>query len=93
MRAIQIAQFGNPGDVLRVDDLPEPAAPGAGGVKVAVELSPLNLPDLRHPADHSFERSEVWSDGGVLLATAELVRKHPSAGHRPDPNEERSHEH
>jgi hypothetical protein len=42
---------------------------------------------------HSFERSEVWSDGGALLATAELVRRHPSAGHIPDPSKERDHEH
>jgi hypothetical protein len=42
--------------------------------------------------EHSFERSEVWSDGGALLATAELVRRHPSAGHSPDPSEERDHE-
>jgi NADPH:quinone reductase-like Zn-dependent oxidoreductase len=46
MRAIQIAQFGNPADVVRVVDLPEPPAPGVGEVKVAVELSPLNLHDL-----------------------------------------------
>ena len=46
MRAIQIVQFGNPSDVVRVVDLPEPPAPGAGQVKVAVELSPLNLHDL-----------------------------------------------
>ncbi len=46
MRAIQISQFGNPSDVVRVVDLPEPPAPGAGEVKVAVELSPLNLHDL-----------------------------------------------
>jgi NADPH:quinone reductase-like Zn-dependent oxidoreductase len=46
MRAIQIAQFGNPSDVVSVVDLPEPPAPGAGEVKVAVELSPLNLHDL-----------------------------------------------
>ena len=46
MRAIQIAQFGNPSDVVRVVDLPEPPAPGAGEVKVAVEFSPLNLHDL-----------------------------------------------
>jgi NADPH:quinone reductase-like Zn-dependent oxidoreductase len=46
MRAIQIAQFGDPSDVVRVVDLPEPPAPGAGEVKVAVELSPLNLHDL-----------------------------------------------
>jgi hypothetical protein len=42
MRAIQITEFGNPAEVLRVLDLPEPSAPGAGEVKVAVELSPLN---------------------------------------------------
>src|SRR6478672_7919793 len=46
MRAIQIAQFGKPEDVVRVVDLPEPPAPGAGEVKVAVEFSPLNLHDL-----------------------------------------------
>ncbi|HUE59727.1 MAG TPA: zinc-dependent alcohol dehydrogenase family protein [Acidimicrobiales bacterium] len=46
MRAIQIAEFGNPSDVVRVVDLPEPPAPGAGEVKVAVEFSPLNLHDL-----------------------------------------------
>jgi len=46
MRAIQITQFGNPSDVVRVVDLPEPPAPGPGEVKVAVELSPLNKHDL-----------------------------------------------
>src|SRR5258708_7846641 len=46
MRAIQIAQFGNPDDGVRVVDVPEPPAPGAGEVKVAVEFSPLNLHDL-----------------------------------------------
>src|SRR5580704_17968501 len=46
MRAIQIAQFGNPSDVVSVVDLPGPPAPGAGEVKVAVEFSPLNLHDL-----------------------------------------------
>jgi NADPH:quinone reductase-like Zn-dependent oxidoreductase len=46
VRAIQIAQFGRPEDVLRVVDVPEPPAPGPGEVKVAVELSPLNKHDL-----------------------------------------------
>ena len=46
MRAIQITQFGNPEEVLRVVDLQEPPAPGAGEVKVAVEFSPLNKHDL-----------------------------------------------
>ena len=46
MRAIQITQFGKPEDVVRVVDLPEPPAPGAGEVKVAVEFAPLNLHDL-----------------------------------------------
>ncbi|MDH6622906.1 NADPH:quinone reductase-like Zn-dependent oxidoreductase [Streptomyces sp. LBL] len=47
MRAIQITQFGKPEDVVRVVDLQEPNAPGAGEVKVAVEFSPLNLHDLK----------------------------------------------
>jgi NADPH:quinone reductase-like Zn-dependent oxidoreductase len=46
VRAIQITQFGKPEDVLRLVDLPEPPAPGAGEVKVAVEFSPLNWHDL-----------------------------------------------
>jgi len=46
LRAIQIARFGNPRDVLRLVDLPEPPAPAAGEVKVAVEFSPLNRHDL-----------------------------------------------
>jgi len=46
MRAIQITQFGNPAEVVNVVDLPEPPDPGSGEVKVAVEISPLNLHDL-----------------------------------------------
>jgi NADPH:quinone reductase-like Zn-dependent oxidoreductase len=46
VRAVQITQFGNPEDVVRVVQLPEPPAPGAGEVKVAVEFAPLNLHDL-----------------------------------------------
>ena len=46
MRAVQITQFGKPEDVVRVVDLPEPPTPGAGEVKVAVEVAPLNLHDL-----------------------------------------------
>ena len=36
-------------------------------------------------AGHVFERSEIWSDGGSLLATAELIRSHPIVG-QPPPN-------
>jgi len=46
VRAIQITEFGAAEDVVRVVDLPEPPAPGAGEVKVGVELSPLNMHDL-----------------------------------------------
>lgn len=46
MRAIQITEFGDPAEVVNVVDLPEPPAPGAREVKVAVEISPLNLHDL-----------------------------------------------
>jgi len=38
---------------------------------------------------HYFERSEVWSDGGALLATAELVRRsNQGLGTGADPSEE-----
>ena len=65
---------------------PDPAYERARHLLLANQLSSTT-------GDHSFERSEVWSDDGVLLATAELVRRHPSAGHSPDPTEEQNREH
>ncbi|MGA8249844.1 MAG: Zn-dependent oxidoreductase, NADPH:quinone reductase, partial [Mycobacterium sp.] len=46
MRAIQIEQFGDPAQVLRVVDIEEPRPPGPHEVLVSVEVSPLNKHDL-----------------------------------------------
>ena len=46
MKAIQIAAYGEPREVLQVVDLPEPTEPGNGDVLVQVEYSPLNFHDL-----------------------------------------------
>jgi NADPH:quinone reductase-like Zn-dependent oxidoreductase len=42
MRALQIAKFGNPPEVVELVDLPDPEAPGVGEVLVAVEYAPIN---------------------------------------------------
>ena len=46
MRAIQIEQFGDPAQVLRVVDIEEPPPPGPHEVLLSVEVSPLNKHDL-----------------------------------------------
>jgi NADPH:quinone reductase-like Zn-dependent oxidoreductase len=46
MRAIQIEQFGDPAQVIRVVDIEEPPPPGPREVLVGVEFSPLNKHDL-----------------------------------------------
>jgi NADPH:quinone reductase-like Zn-dependent oxidoreductase len=46
MRAIQIEQFGDPAQVIRVVDIEEPPPPGPHEVLVGVEFSPLNKHDL-----------------------------------------------
>jgi len=46
MKAIQITGFGEPRDVVRFSDMPEPAAPGPHEVLVELEASPLNPHDL-----------------------------------------------
>ena len=46
MRAIQIAAYGDPLEVLGVVESPEPAAPGAGEVLIEVEYATLNMHDL-----------------------------------------------
>jgi NADPH:quinone reductase-like Zn-dependent oxidoreductase len=42
MRAIQMEQFGDPAQVLRVVDIEEPPPPGPHEVLLSVEFSPLN---------------------------------------------------
>jgi NADPH:quinone reductase-like Zn-dependent oxidoreductase len=46
MRAIHLSVYGNPVDGLGLADVPEPKAPGANEVLVAIEYSPLNPSDL-----------------------------------------------
>src|SRR6478736_5653699 len=46
MRAIHLSVYGNPIDGLGVADVPEPKAPGADEVLVAIEYSPINPNDL-----------------------------------------------
>ena len=46
MRAIQMDQFGDPAQVLRVVDIEEPPPPGPHEVLLSVEVSPLNKHDL-----------------------------------------------
>ncbi len=46
MKAIQISAFGEPRDVLRWADFPEPTAPGVNEVLVQLEASPFNPHDL-----------------------------------------------
>ena len=46
MKAIQIARFGRPDDVLQAADVPDVGAPAAGEVVLAVEASPINQYDL-----------------------------------------------
>src|ERR1700722_4253112 len=46
MRAIHLSAYGNPVEGLGMADVPEPKAPGANEVLVAIEYSPINPNDL-----------------------------------------------
>jgi NADPH:quinone reductase-like Zn-dependent oxidoreductase len=46
MRAVHLSTYGNPIDGLDMADVPEPKAPGANEVLVAIEYSPVNPSDL-----------------------------------------------
>jgi NADPH:quinone reductase-like Zn-dependent oxidoreductase len=46
VKAIQITEYGEPLEVLKLADLPEPPEPGEGEVLVAVAYAPLNFHDL-----------------------------------------------
>ncbi|WP_406485772.1 zinc-dependent alcohol dehydrogenase family protein [Streptomyces phaeochromogenes] len=55
MKAVQIAAFGSPADVLTVTDLPDPPEPVGDEVVVAVEYSPVNMHDLAFVGGLFFE--------------------------------------
>jgi NADPH:quinone reductase-like Zn-dependent oxidoreductase len=46
MRAVHLTAFGDPVEVLRFVQIPEPAAPGRGQVLIGVDFSPVDLSDL-----------------------------------------------
>jgi mitochondrial enoyl-[acyl-carrier protein] reductase / trans-2-enoyl-CoA reductase len=46
MKAVQIEAFGNPLEVAKCVELPDPAAPAAGQAIVALEASPINPSDV-----------------------------------------------
>jgi NADPH:quinone reductase-like Zn-dependent oxidoreductase len=46
MRGIQVSAFGDPKDVAKVVELPDPAPPGADDALIGVEFSPINPSDL-----------------------------------------------
>ena len=67
MRAIQIEQFGDPAQVLRVVDIEEPPPPGPHEVLVSVEVSPLNKHDLL----------VVTGDNGTVLTSTNGINWTP----------------
>ncbi len=46
MKAVQISAFGNPLEVARLVEVPEPSPPGPRDVKLEIESSPINPSDL-----------------------------------------------
>ena len=46
MQALQIARFGDPSEVVQLVDIPDPKAPSAGEVLIAVEYAPINFSAL-----------------------------------------------
>jgi NADPH:quinone reductase-like Zn-dependent oxidoreductase len=46
MKALHIAEYGTPADVVQLVDVPEPSAPAAGEVLAAVEYAPINHSEL-----------------------------------------------
>ena len=46
MKALQISRYGAPPEVVQVVDLPDPGAPDAGEVLVAVEYAPINISEV-----------------------------------------------
>lgn len=46
MRAVQISAFGDPLEVAKFVEIPEPAAPGPGQVLLGIEFAPVNPNDL-----------------------------------------------
>jgi NADPH:quinone reductase-like Zn-dependent oxidoreductase len=86
MRAVRFAAFGDPADVLAIEDLPAPA-PGPGQVLVRMRVRPINPSDLfairgqygilaRLPATAGMEGAgvvEALGDGVTQLQVGQFV--------------------
>ena len=70
MKAIQIEAFGNPAEVMKLVDIPDVGAPGAGEVVIALEASPINMSDLL---------DDLWP----LRLPAEAAQHRRNRGRRP----------
>ena len=46
MHALQITTFGDPSEVVELVEIPDPDAPSAGEVLIAVEYAPINTSAL-----------------------------------------------
>lgn len=67
MRAWRVHEYGQPGDVLRLDEVPVPE-PGPGQVRVRVQGIPLNLNDMeRVTGKNMLARPELPSIPGMEL--------------------------
>jgi NADPH:quinone reductase-like Zn-dependent oxidoreductase len=74
MKALQISRHGAPVEVVEVVDVPEPGAPKAGEVLVAVEYSPINNSELlkisgRYPIRPTTFPSGVGNEGVARIVS------------------------
>jgi NADPH:quinone reductase-like Zn-dependent oxidoreductase len=74
MRAIQISAFGKLTEVLKLVDIPEPAAPASGEALIGVEFAPINHNDLLLIREHfTTPRHFRWSSATKALGAFWLL--------------------
>ena len=78
MKAWTVRELGQPGDVLRLEDHPEPE-PGPGQVLVRVLASPINFPDVLLCRGEYQSKPELPFTPGVELC-GEVIAAGPGAG-------------
>lgn len=82
MRAWRVHELGEPADVLRLDDVPEPPPPEGGDVVITVEAVGLNFPDVLLCRGMYQERPPLPFTPGIEVAGTVLAAG-PEAGFRP----------
>ena len=70
MKAIQIEAFGKPVEVVKVVEIPDVGAPGAGEVVLALEASPI-----KELYDKMLELNPDRANPGSLWASARAVKR------------------